>query len=486
MTLDEITEHLQSADSSLVDALKAAAEHPSILVPAVLEIAAKAAQGNYLIPKQRNLLFFGLHVLSAAAETRAYQPFLEVLQLPEDSLEQLFGEGFVETSTQLALGLFDGNAEPLYAMVEDGSVDGTVRWSLFQVLARLTWEKRIPPHRLVDLLDRFDQGNLAPLDDAAWEGWQDVIQCLGLVSFEDRVRKGWAAGRIRFWNEADRREYVEGLHQAAANPNAPELFAELGIVPMTDPAKQLANHSFWPGDRAAELAARDPSDPAADIKLNHEELNWLSGFLACDTVPETTMDLEELDGFFCALIAGPETVLPSEYFPTLWCPDDDNAHSKGPRCESLEQAQYVLGLLTRHWNTIAVRLNAGVLYEPFLFATPPEQRAHGWAVGFLLGLGLRRDAWTPLIHHKKVGPLAVAIFSLAADGTDRTMEAPDAKTRQDFVEALPMIIRSIHHFWRKPSERPVRSSKAGRNDPCPCGSGRKYKKCCGAGSAELN
>ncbi|NEX21510.1 hypothetical protein G3480_14530 [Thiorhodococcus mannitoliphagus] len=28
------------------------------------------------------------------------------------------------------------------------------------------------------------------------------------------------------------------------------------------------------------------------------------------------------------------------------------------------------------------------------------------------------------------------------------------------------------------------SSKVGRNDPCPCGSGKKYKKCCGA-SAEL-
>jgi uncharacterized protein YecA (UPF0149 family) len=23
-------------------------------------------------------------------------------------------------------------------------------------------------------------------------------------------------------------------------------------------------------------------------------------------------------------------------------------------------------------------------------------------------------------------------------------------------------------------------AKAGRNDPCPCGSGKKYKKCCGA------
>ena len=27
--------------------------------------------------------------------------------------------------------------------------------------------------------------------------------------------------------------------------------------------------------------------------------------------------------------------------------------------------------------------------------------------------------------------------------------------------------------------RPVRTTKIGRNDSCPCGSGKKYKKCCG-------
>ena len=29
-------------------------------------------------------------------------------------------------------------------------------------------------------------------------------------------------------------------------------------------------------------------------------------------------------------------------------------------------------------------------------------------------------------------------------------------------------------------KQPVRKGqKVGRNDPCPCGSGKKYKKCCG-------
>ena len=30
------------------------------------------------------------------------------------------------------------------------------------------------------------------------------------------------------------------------------------------------------------------------------------------------------------------------------------------------------------------------------------------------------------------------------------------------------------------AQTPVTSDKIGRNDPCPCGSGKKFKKCCGA------
>ena len=32
-----------------------------------------------------------------------------------------------------------------------------------------------------------------------------------------------------------------------------------------------------------------------------------------------------------------------------------------------------------------------------------------------------------------------------------------------------------------PPQRPIvrETAKIGRNDPCPCGSGRKHKKCCG-------
>ncbi len=38
----------------------------------------------------------------------------------------------------------------------------------------------------------------------------------------------------------------------------------------------------------------------------------------------------------------------------------------------------------------------------------------------------------------------------------------------------------------KPAKKPVKVQKVGRNDPCPCGSGKKYKKCCGANDAANN
>jgi preprotein translocase subunit SecA len=39
---------------------------------------------------------------------------------------------------------------------------------------------------------------------------------------------------------------------------------------------------------------------------------------------------------------------------------------------------------------------------------------------------------------------------------------------------------------KKVTLTPRRSAKVGRNDPCPCGSGRKYKNCCGANPAAGN
>ena len=58
------------------------------------------------------------------------------------------------------------------------------------------------------------------------------------------------------------------------------------------------------------------------------------------------------------------------------------------------------------------------------------------------------------------------------------------------VRASDSIRNSVYGRSAKPEARkePVRKTaaeKVGRNDPCPCGSGKKYKKCCGAGLPDI-
>ena len=106
------------------------------------------------------------------------------------------------------------------------------------------------------------------------------------------------------------------------------------------------------------------------------------------------MNVEALDGFFAALIAGPETVMPSEYYREVF------GGEMSDTCEftSLDEANEILGLMMRHWNDIAGTLFKGEVYVPLLLEDEGGT-AHGndWARGFMRGMGMRHDGWAELV-----------------------------------------------------------------------------------------
>jgi uncharacterized protein YchJ len=70
-------------------------------------------------------------------------------------------------------------------------------------------------------------------------------------------------------------------------------------------------------------------------------------------------------------------------------------------------------------------------------------------------------------------------------------ELVDTRTVRSAVEDIPDLydllfhrhtrLRNVYFHCRQRHYAPVRqvhSPKVGRNDPCPCGSGKKYKNCC--------
>ena len=118
-----------------------------------------------------------------------------------------------------------------------------------------------------------------------------------------------------------------------------------------------------------------------------------------------------------------------------------------------------------------------------------------WCFGFLKGVVLDAQDWQPLIDAHPEWFETINIY-----GTEegwKTLEEeieklPDADARhQACVDSIAPALRHIHAHWlalRGPGGgslatdlQPVRNApKPGRNDPCPCGSGRKYKQCHGA------
>jgi len=122
------------------------------------------------------------------------------------------------------------------------------------------------------------------------------------------------------------------------------------------------------------------------------------------------MNLETLDGFFAALICGPETVLPSEYLPEIWGGDMVNE----PAFETKPMLQEFISLITRHWNTTCHTLQSGDTFLPLLLDDEDGvAHANDWANGFMRGMEMRRAGWASLMDNEEHAGSLVPILALA-------------------------------------------------------------------------
>ncbi|MDH3661597.1 MAG: DUF1186 family protein, partial [Alphaproteobacteria bacterium] len=231
MTPDQIRSALENADDLPIEALRAGMAVAPELAPAVITVIEKAASGAALSHGEWQLLFCGLHILAAARDQSAYPAVMGLLGRSEEDMVELFTDESIHTLARLLLGLFDGDAAPLVAALEDQALDGGARWAVFSALARLTWEGRVPQAVTLEVIDRFEREGLAQDGDLAWEGWQNAIMYLGLEDRADRVRAAWAAGRFPLQREADRREWNALLAAAVADPRNEDRFIADHIVP---------------------------------------------------------------------------------------------------------------------------------------------------------------------------------------------------------------------------------------------------------------
>jgi uncharacterized protein len=253
-----------------------------------------------------------------------------------------------------------------------------------------------------------------------------------------------------------------------------------------------------------------------DRPLTDAEIETLESRLAAID-PDESMAVEELDGFFAALACCPEPIPRDEWLPLVL---GDSPRARAALAGEGDDAT-LLRLVERHRVAVAAMLYDGEGFAPVL-AYDEDGRAWGnaWAIGFARGMSLRPDAWAPLDDDDEFADALDPVMRLVADAQqdgdeDEDDDDGDDRGRRDdgdrddddrdrFDEAWEPIadderegvihemldgVQDVYDFFRDAREKALapptlrrEGAKVGRNDPCPCGSGRKYKQCHGAGT----
>jgi uncharacterized protein len=198
------------------------------------------------------------------------------------------------------------------------------------------------------------------------------------------------------------------------------------------------------------------------------------------------MNLEQLDGFLAALICGPNLVRPSEYLPIIL--------GEEFVFEDTSVLQEFLSLIMRHWNTIADTLYSGEIYLPLLLEDENGiSHANDWAIGVLRGMEFGKEDWAVLLNDEENGGSLIPIFALANEhNPDPSLrpykESIGMELREQLIAGAAAGMNRIYRYFKtqrlietdsNPTTFRRTTPKIGRNDPCPCGSGKKFKQCCG-------
>ncbi|XZG68754.1 UPF0149 family protein [Chitinibacteraceae bacterium HSL-7] len=228
--------------------------------------------------------------------------------------------------------------------------------------------------------------------------------------------------------------------------------------------------------------------------LTDTELERLDAFLMSPRTPEETMDLEMLDGFLVALAIGPTEVAEDHWLPQIFA-------GELPEFADETERDEVFGLIRRHAAFVhesfspKKRSNVGEqpLYYPLVLsdegADEKWQDTLGayWATGFHAGMLADEEQWQTALDQDEelYNPVSAILALETGHELDDESKTLSAAVREERVSELPWHVEDIMLYWLEQQFGTVETvrndePKVGRNDPCPCGSGKKFKKCHGA------
>lgn len=193
----------------------------------------------------------------------------------------------------------------------------------------------------------------------------------------------------------------------------------------------------------------------------------------------------QIDGLLASVLCSPTPLDPEAWLPCIWLIDDED-DIPDVDLEAPDTARAV-ALVFQRLQQLSVEIEDGS-YEPLFDMTADGDLVwETWADGFMAGMSCDVDGWTDLVVQRsraaEAAGLMLTLIDLSRDDAE-TLKRLGPKQAAHFRKHAPdLLTECVLELTaaEDPSEPIIRGPKIGRNDPCPCGSGAKYKKCCGQG-----
>ena len=192
-----------------------------------------------------------------------------------------------------------------------------------------------------------------------------------------------------------------------------------------------------------------------------------------------TMRCDEVQGFMMALLSGPDALN-----PTNWLPEILGEESLFDAKERTEIERLVMAMAA----DMRMKLNEKILPDLWFYedeAGNPD--FYTWCNAYLYALDIVPTDWFEAVDQEEFDDLFYPIMALGGIYDDEengeVILHLNEKELTQLESDLPHVLLDIYWYWQaiinKPQTVRREGEKVGRNDPCPCGSGKKYKACCG-------
>lgn len=232
-----------------------------------------------------------------------------------------------------------------------------------------------------------------------------------------------------------------------------------------------------------DLDKFDEEGHGETLDLSEDEEAELADFV--ESLPGAGFNLAKLHGLLSAFAAGPITLAPADILALL------REVAGRESASDSEESATILKLLSRFYAGITDALEfesfAPQLQQKGVMVTDPGGGITSWSSGFMLAVDCHKAPWQPWFKDIRRAKAISLIAGLAEAETHRhetTIGEETAWTAWNMIGELVPLIRdywafesALNDYLGPQPDDP--SLKVGRNDPCPCGSGKKFKHCHG-------